>query len=370
MVPLQTAPPALGTAFVALVALVLVGGGAGAVGNAVARRLSNPVQKYRLLYVVVLVPVTLLAYGLLALLGFGPAVAAAAPTGAPFVGRVLGLAVEFLAAGLVWLAAYAPTVRGVREVRDVSLSTRVALVRMARYVVGLSAVVTVVVAPLRLLPVGNSPLALAVGVAAIGLVSLYASPWLVPVLRSTHVPAGGVADRLADLRSRAGLSVRDVRILDTDDEETARTLVRGPPGYRRLFVTSTFLDAFDDETAAALLAVEAGRLRRHVVELRVSSVVVAGVALVASLTGVGQRWPALGVAFGVLLVGFWLSRRGVRAADEDAAGRVGASAVAAALDRYAEVHAMDPTRRRLPNPLSANVALGDRIDRLRSRADE
>jgi STE24 endopeptidase len=38
--------------------------------------------------------------------------------------------------------------------------------------------------------------------------------------------------------------------------------------------------------------------------------------------------------------------------------------VAEALDRYAEIHAMEPSRRRIPNPLSVNVALGDRIDRL------
>jgi STE24 endopeptidase len=72
----------------------------------------------------------------------------------------------------------------------------------------------------------------------------------------------------------------------------------------------------------------------------------------------------LGASFGALLVGFRLSRRGVRAVDEYAAEQVGATAVAEALDRYAEIHAMAPARRRFPNPLSVNVALGDRIDRL------
>ena len=187
---------------------------------------------------------------------------------------------------------------------------------------------------------------------------------IVPVLRSTIEPTDETADRIATLRTRAGLEIRDAFVLDTDDEETASTLARGPPGYRRLFVTSTFLDAFDDETATGLLAIEAGRLNSNVLETRLSTVIVAGVALVVSVTGVGPRWPVLGVSFGVLLVGFWLSRRGVRAADEYAAEQVGATAVAEALDRYAEVHAMTPTRRRFPNPLSVNVALGDRIDRL------
>jgi STE24 endopeptidase len=66
-----------------------------------------------------------------------------------------------------------------------------------------------------------------------------------------------------------------------------------------------------------------------------------------------------------VLGGFWLSRRGVRAADEYAADQVGAATVVDAFERYATVHSMDPSRRRVPNPLSVNVALGDRIDRLR-----
>ena len=249
----------------------------------------------------------------------------------------------------------------------IALSTASALVSMARYVVGPSAVLAVVVAPLGPVPSGGSPLALAVVLALAGVVLLYGSPWLVPVLRSTREPTGDTADRIAALRARAGLDVRDVLVLDTDDERTANTLVRGPPGYRRLFVTSTFLAAFEDGTAAALLAVEAGRRRSRVFELRVATVLVAGLALVASLTGVGPRFPVLGVSFAALLVGFRLSRRGVRAAEEYAAERVGAATVAGALDRYAEVHAMEPTRRRLPNPPSANVALGDRIDRLDGR---
>jgi STE24 endopeptidase len=280
------------------------------------------------------------------------------------LGGVLTDFVEFLGAGLVWLAGYAPTIRGVREVRDIELSTGHALVKMTRYVLGSSVIVAVVIAPLQLVPSGASPLVLVIGLAIAGVVFLYASPWIVPILRSTSDPTDETADRITTLRTRAGLEIRDAFVLDTDDEETASTLVRGPPGYRRLFVTSTFLEAFDDRTAAALLAVEAGRLRSCVFETRVGTVLVAGTALVAAVTGVGPRWPVLGVSFGALLVGFWLSRRGVRAADEYAAERVGATTVAEALDRYAERHAMEPSRRRVPNPLSVNVALGDRIDRL------
>jgi STE24 endopeptidase len=160
-----------------------------------------------------------------------------------------------------------------------------------------------------------------------------------------------------------------VRILDTENEETAQTLVRGPPNYRRLFVTSTFLDAFDDETATALLAIEAGQLRTYIFEVRVGTVLVAGITLIASVVGIGPRWPLLGLSLGSILVGFWLSQRRIRAADEYAAEQVGRTTVADALTEYAEVHALEPTRRRIPNPLSIKVSLGDRIDRLRSSID-
>ena len=364
MVSLQASSPQLGPAVAALFGLVLLGGIVGAVGNAIVRRLPNPVGKYRLLYAGVLFPVTLLAYGLLTLLGFGPALLGSVPSVPDILEPILASFVEFLAAGFVWIAAYAPTVRGVRDVRDIELSTRSTLMKMARYTIGLSGFVAVIIAPLKVVSFGASPLGFTIGLALMGVIVLYASPWIVPFLRETSEPTGESAERLSTLRTRAGLGVRDVLVLDTDDEETANTLVRGPPGYRRLFVTSTFLNAFDDKIATALLAIEAGQLRSYVFEIRVSTVLVAGIALIASVTGMGPRWILLGTSFVVLLVGFWASRRGIRMADEYAAKRVGASTVAEALDRYAEIHAMEPSRRRIPNLLSVNVALGDRIDRL------
>jgi len=71
----------------------------------------------------------------------------------------------------------------------------------------------------------------------------------------------------------------------------------------------------------------------------------------------------------VVLIGFWLARRRIRAADEYAAEQVGRTTVADALTEYADVHALEPTQRRVPNPLSIKVALGDRIDYLRNPSD-
>jgi STE24 endopeptidase len=366
IVTLQSGP-ALGPPLVVFALLLVVGVVLGGLGSAVVRRLSNPVGKYRLLYVGVLFPFALLSYGVLALLGLGPAVAAATLGGAGGVVATLGADFAgFLAAGCVGLAAYTPTIRGVRSVRGVDLSTRKAFARMARYVVGLSAVAAALILPLRLGP-GTTPLALAGLFAVVLSVLIAVSPWFLTAVRSTVTPDAATRDRLRTLRDRAGLDVRDARVFDTDDEETATVHVRGPPGYRRLFVTTTFLDRFDDATATALLAIQAGQVRRHLLVRRAGTAILAAVPLVAAVAGREPRWLLLGVAVAVVLVGFWACRRAVCGADDDAAARVGGDAVADALERYAAVHAMEPTRRRVPNPLSANVALGDRIDRLRGR---
>lgn len=370
MVPLQSSSTQPGAAIVVLVVLALVGAIVGALGSAVVRRLSNPVGKYRLLYTGVLVPFTLLTYGVLALSGFGSALVSLFPLDASGLSStVLADFAELLAAGVVWLVAYAPTVRGVSEVRDIELPTAESLVRMARYVVGLGVIVTLLLAPLRVTGDVSIP-AISIELAALGVLLLVVSPWILPVLRPTSRAAEDVTDRFTTLQERSGLDVRDVFVIDTDDEGTASAQVRGFPGFRRLFVTSTFVDRFDDETAIALLAIQAGRLHRRVLLTRVGTVIVSGLLLVASLTGVGPRWPVLGVSLATLVIGFWLSRRGIRVADDYAAERVGAPAVVDALERYAGVHALEPTRRRVPNPLPVNVALGDRIDRLSGRADE
>ncbi|WP_311174025.1 peptidase [Halobellus ordinarius] len=366
MAALQTTPPSVSAAIAALVGIAIAGGLLGAIGSVVVRRLRNPVGKYRLLYAAVLFPYTLLAYAVFALTGVGAAFLTALPAAPDLVTGILTDFVTFLAAGSVWIISYLPTVRGIRDVRDVDLATGTSIWKMTRYVIGLSALLSVVLIPLQVGSIESSPLALAIGLAALVLGMLYAAPWLITVLRSTSTPTGGTADRVERLCDRASLNVRDVRILDTESEETANTLVRGPPNYRRLFVTSTFLDTFDDETATALLAIEAGQLRTHVFEVRVGTVLVAGISLIASVIGIGPRWPLLGLALGVILVGFWLVRRRVRAADEYAADQVGRMATADALTEYADLHSLEPTRRRFPNPLSIKVAFGDRIDRLRT----
>ena len=355
----------LGSALFTILLLALFAGLVGALGSAVVGRLSNPVGKYRLLYALVLVPITLGGYWFVARAGFGATVAAWFGLESGLVTEIIGNAAEFLAAGVVWLTAYAPTILGVRDARDIDLPVSRALKTMGRYVVGVSVVLALVITPVTASSIASPPV-LIVGVVAIGVVFLYGSPWLLPLVRTTRQPTDEVRTRIDDLRERAALDVRDVRMLD-DGMETAEVSARGPPGYRRLFLTTTFVERFDDKTAAALLAVTAAHLNRTLAEIRVGTVVAAGALLVAFVTGIGPQWPTLVGAALAVLAGFWLSRRAVRAADDDAAARVGPGTLATALEQYAAVHGMEPSRRRVPNPLSANVALGDRIDRLRER---
>jgi len=365
MATIQATPPALSTAIAAFVGLALIGGLIGSVGTVVVRRLRNPVGKYRLLYGAVLFPYAVLSYGVLALTGSGAALLTALPI-PELLDGVLSQFVTFLAAGCIWLISYLPTVRGVRDVRDLDLTTSTAISKMTRYIVILCLVLTIVISPIQLVSLESSPLIFGIGFVVLIVGLLYASPWLIPVLRSTSTPTGERADRITQLCSRAGLSVRDTRVLDTESEETASTIVRGPPNYRRLFVTSTFLEVFDDETATAILAIEAGRLRTHVFEIRLAAVLVGGITLLASVIGGGPRWPLLGVSLGSILLGFGLARRRICAADDYAVEQVGQTTVTDALNEYADVHALEPPRRRIPNPLSITVPLGDRIDRIQS----
>lgn len=373
MIALQSGP-ALGPPVVLWVVCCFVGAAVGAAGSALVRRLSNPVAKYRWLYLGVIVPSGVVAYGLLAALDFGAAVrgtvlpSGVLPNVGGIVGQFLAEYVTMLAAGVAVLATYAPTIRGIRTVREVDISTTTALAQMARYVVGICALLAAFVVVLFGV-VGDtlSGSELLVLLAAFAGVLFVTSPWLMAALRSTRQPTDAETERFARFREQAALPIRDVRVLATEGTDTAAAHIRGPPNYRRLFVSDVFLDAFDDRTATALLAVKAERVRVHALARTFITVLVASALLIAAFGGSGLSTLPLIAAAGALLIGLWVARRGIRAADDSAAERVDSDTLADAFERYAAFHQLEPSRRRVPNPLSANVALGDRIDRLRTR---
>ncbi|MFC7138011.1 peptidase [Halobaculum litoreum] len=294
MVPLQSAaPPALGPPLVMFVLACLFAVVAGGTASAVVSRLSNPVAKFRYLYLGLIGPLGLFTYALLAVLEFGAAVRGAVL--GPIDGTVGGLAMAgaelatTLAAGVVVLAAYAPTVRGVRSVRDIEVTTGRAVVRMARFVFGIAALFALVLTPFRLgIDAGASPAAIALGISVFAVALLAASPWVLEAVQSTHRPTEAEAERIAALCERAGVSTDladGTRLLESSDEQTAGASVRGLGPTRRLFVTTTFLEAFDDETAAALLAVQAGRVEVRAMLRRIGAVVAAMVPLLAAFGG-------------------------------------------------------------------------------------
>lgn len=362
MFALQATALSPGVALSVVGLLTVIGVVLGGVGSAVAQRLSNPVGRYRQLYLGVVLPFALLSYSVFRRLGLGTVVVGGQ---SGMLGTLAATFAELLAGGAVGLAVYLPTIPGIRSVRDIELSIGRAFVRMARYVLALSALVTVVTAPLE---TSQSPVVLLAVVVVLIVAFQAAAPWVISVMRSTRVPDEATMHRVADLRQRTGLTVRDVRVLDTDKEGTANATVRGVPGYRRLFVTSTFLETFDNETATALLGVQAGRQAAQVLARTIAGVLLALVPLFVSLAGAGPLWPLVGVSVGLMTLGLWVTRRGVRAADDYAAERVGPDVVADALEQYAGVHNMEPSRRRVPNPFARSPPLGNRIDRLRERA--
>lgn len=147
MLPLQTSSSELGSAFFTFLVLALSAGLIGAVGGAIVRRFEEPAGKYRLLYVLVLLPATLGAYAFLTLAELGPATAAWFALESGFLADAFANFVEFLAAGVVWLTAYAPTIPNLRDDRGIDRPATRLLRRMARYVLAASAILAVVVTP-------------------------------------------------------------------------------------------------------------------------------------------------------------------------------------------------------------------------------
>lgn len=144
--PLQ-ASSEFGSAFFTFLLLALFAGLIGAIGGAVVRRFETPAGKYRVLYVGVVLPAVLGAYAFLSLGEMGPAAAVWFGLESGVVADGFANFVEFLAAGLVWLTAYAPTLPGRRDADDLDHPVTDALRRMARYVLVGSAVLAVVVTP-------------------------------------------------------------------------------------------------------------------------------------------------------------------------------------------------------------------------------
>ena len=283
---------------------------------------------------------------------------------------VVGLTVPVVAVLGGYLGAF-PTVRALR---DVEVSAATVTLRLARYLVGVVALVTLLVAATSALgadiTTGTGFLA---ALAVVVLVLFAGSPWLVRLLQSTRAPTDAERERLDRLCADAGLDPASVRVLRTADAKQAAAFLRGLPGRRHLFVADYLLAELDDERLRASLALQAGRARSLHLEGR--TLVVAGtvgfaaalVLDVVSVPGVGDALVALGsLALGVLAL--WAGQRLVYRADAYAAARTSRETVEETIEAFADLNDAPMEWGRLAALRRMEPPLVRRIDRLRDRA--
>ena len=360
---LQTTVSSLAVLLAVWTAFTLASAVVGVAANAVIQRLPDPTTQYRRFYGAILFPLAVVAFVALVEVTFPFVMSGAIITEPPGIVVTIAVAyLEMLAAGGVYLAGYAPTIRGLRAVRDIEYSTATAVRDMARFIAGLCVPFALIFAGII---AGASTVTLIAGI-AIALLGLYiASPWFITLTRDTRPPDPETAERIDTLADRVGLDVRDVRLFQTAAVKTATATVRGVSGYRRLFLDELFLDVYDDDTAVALLAIQAGSVRARAILRKVAPWLLVLLSLLGPLLG-GPLWLLLLLPVAPL-AWLWLVPRGVRVADDYAARQVGADAVADAMVASAEYHDIDPPRHSLPKKWLFGPGLGDRIERLRAR---
>lgn len=231
--------------------------------------------------------------------------------------------------------------------------------------------------------------AVVVGVPAAVLAISTVAPWLVAVallaaagvlvlplfssrhLRPTRRPTDAERRELRSLRETAGLDVDRAYVVESDrggDEPPLDVAVRGPPGWRVLFVGEGVLAAADESVATALLAAEAGRVATNYAAVRAVAVGVV-IALLAAVYAVPLPFDLGLLGMGAFaLVAFAVGRRRQYAADARAADRVGAAALADAFERVAARRGVEPATGSWRTLFEVQPPLGDRIERLRERA--
>ena len=172
-------------------------------------------------------------------------------------------------------------------------------------------------------------------------------------------------ERLDSLREGVGPDLDRVRIVETVGEASVEVSVRGPPGYKVLFVTDYVLTDLDEDIARALLAAEAGRYAVQYSEYRAgtaTAVVGLGAAAFAGLVPLTDGMLVLAAGALVLFAGGrWLQYR----ADARAAEAVGADQLADAFETVATLHGKDLKTSGWGGYLEVQPKLGDRIERLR-----
>ena len=199
-------------------------------------------------------------------------------------------------------------------------------------------------------------------------IAAIAAPLVLLSVRDTREPTADERDRLAELAGVADYDPRTVAVVETVGDNSVEVSIRGPPGRQWLVVTDYVLSDLDTETAAALLAAEAGRSRLYYMEYRA----VAAASVIAIATGMfGGLIPfsdGLFVLAVAALALFWGGRQLQFSADSLAAGQVGADTLATAFETVATLRGVEPEQSTWRTWFEVQPPLGQRIDRLRDRS--
>ncbi len=173
-------------------------------------------------------------------------------------------------------------------------------------------------------------------------------------------------DELLESR-RPPISIDPARtvIIETVGDASVEVSIRGPPGYRVLFISDFVLEELEPTVTKALLAGEIARSRLYYREYQVVAATVAIALGLAALLGVIPFELGFGgllvVSALMLAIGRWLQFR----ADSNAASRVGAATLADAYETIAELHDVDLSPGGWRSYLEVQPPLGDRVARLR-----
>lgn len=221
-----------------------------------------------------------------------------------------------------------------------------------------------------------------VGVAVIAFLAVEVGPlYAADRFRDLREPTDRERGRLAYLRETAGLAVDRVAIESVDADandgnggkraETGSVdvAVRGPPRRRVLFVTENVLDGLDEDVAVGLLAAEAGRVETYYGEFRAVAIATVLAVLAAIVTAAVPFDAGFASLVAIGLAAFWVGRRVQYAADDRAADAVGAGRVADAFERVAALRGVDPETGDWSTWFEVQPPLGDRIEKLRDRAE-
>lgn len=216
-----------------------------------------------------------------------------------------------------------------------------------------------------LIALEGSPVGLVLLILGFWCVVWAGAPLLSGLSARTRRPTDDEQARIDLLLESVDLSVRDIRIVEADDRYLAVEL-SGAPGGRFLFVSSSALETFSDETLQALLAArrEQAAYYQDVISMAPYIIPLIWVVLAVNFEVVSLL-PATMVAIVVGAIGL----AGVRIfryfIDARTADTVGSEPLADAFERAAAAAGVDLEDRSKRSLISRTPPLGARIDRLR-----